>query len=102
MANMQPCADTTSNGPIRGTPAAEAAGVQRRVIEGEGLGGFARRIQSSLLLPCGSGAADNFFRSGASTVASVPDPPWGRLSDAELAEISRKLNAAAAWQDDIA
>ena len=30
-------------GPKRGTPAAKAAGAQRRVIEGEGLGGFARR-----------------------------------------------------------
>ncbi len=30
--------------PNRGTPAVETAGVRRRVIEGEGLGGFARRL----------------------------------------------------------
>jgi hypothetical protein len=29
---------------MKGTPAANAAGALRRVIEGEGLGGFARRL----------------------------------------------------------
>src|SRR5579864_2039053 len=47
--------------PQRGTPAANTAGVRRRVIEGEGLGGFARRLLSIPLLPGGSGIPHNFF-----------------------------------------
>ena len=45
----------------RRTPAAKTAGVRRRVIEGEGLGGFARRLYSIRVLPGGSGVTHNFF-----------------------------------------
>jgi hypothetical protein len=41
--------------PKRGTPAVNAAGVRRRVIEGEGLGGFARRLTIN-------GSAGGLFR----------------------------------------
>ena len=36
---------------MKGPPAANAAGALRRVIEGEGLGGFARRIISTTMPP---------------------------------------------------
>jgi hypothetical protein len=36
--------NATTRSLIRGTPAVKTAGVRRRVIEGEGLGGFARRL----------------------------------------------------------
>ena len=82
----------------------KTAGAQRRVIEGEGLGGFARRIQSIPLLPRGSCPADNFFRSGrAAPGATVPGAPGRRLTcPAELPEIGRKPDAASTGQHDIA
>ena len=80
----------------------KTAGAQRRVIEGEGLGGFARRVQSIPLLPRGSCPADNFFRLGRSSVP-VSRAPRHRLGGpAELPEIGRKPDAASTGEHDIA
>jgi hypothetical protein len=91
--------------PQRGTPAAKTAGVRRRVIEGEGLGGFARRLYSIRVLLGGSGLLHNFFRCHArgSGPASRPFVP-GRMGAQSwrLAEIRRNIDPLSARQHHIA
>jgi hypothetical protein len=90
----------------RRTPTAKTAGVRRRVIEGEGLGGFARRISSIPVLPGGSCALHIFFRrraGGAGLPAAALAARGMHAHDPELAQIGgRNIDPLPARQHDIA
>ncbi len=82
----------------------KAAGAQRRVIEGEGLGGFARRLRSIPPLLGGSCQVEIFFSPGPVSAggAAVAGTPRNRLArPAKLAAIGRKLDVPPARKDDI-